>query len=50
MKGEKLLDLYRDYLLNTFGQTTAAGLLELLNREISHDHVHRYLAGEKNFS
>jgi hypothetical protein len=50
MKYEKLLDLYRDNLTSTFRQTTAAGLLELLNREINHDHVQRYLTDEKEIS
>src|SRR5271157_124567 len=50
MKREKLLDLYSDYLISAFGQTTATGLSELLNGEISHDHVQRYLAGERQTS
>lgn len=50
MKCEKLLDLYRDYLFSTFRQTTAVELMELLNGEISHDHVQRYLACEKETS
>ncbi len=50
MKSEKLLDLYSDYLISAFGQTTATGLSELLNGEISHDHVQRYLAGAQQTS
>lgn len=50
MKNEKLLDLYSDYLISAFGQTTATGLSALLNGEISHDSVQRYLAGERQTS
>jgi hypothetical protein len=44
MKNGKLLDLYSDYLISAFGQTTATGLASLLNGEISHDQVQRSLA------
>ena len=50
MKNGKLLDLYSDYLISAFGQTTATGLSALLNGEISHDNVQRYLAGERQRS
>lgn len=50
MANEKLLDLYSDYLISAFGQTTATGLSALLNGEISHDSVQRYLAGERQTS
>jgi hypothetical protein len=50
MKDRKLLDLYSDYLISSFGQTTATGLAALLNQEISHDAVQRFLAGEKQSS
>ncbi len=43
----KLLDLYSDYLISAFGQTTATGLSALLNGEISHDQVTRFLAKEE---
>jgi SRSO17 transposase len=39
----RLLDLYTDYLLVSFGATTATGLARLLP-EISHDQVTRFLA------
>ena len=42
-----ILDLYSDYLLSSFGQTTATGLARLLEGEISHDQVTRTLASEK---
>jgi len=48
MASEKLLDLYSDYLISAFGQTTATGLSALLNGEISHDSVQRFLAGERH--
>ena len=39
--------MYADYLLASFGATTATGLSELLEGEVSHDQVTRYLAGTK---
>jgi DDE superfamily endonuclease len=50
MARENLLDLYSDYLISAFGQTTATGLSALLNGEISHDSVQRFLAGERQTS
>jgi hypothetical protein len=50
MAKEELLDLYSDYLISAFGQTTATGLSALLNGEISHDSVQRFLAGERKTS
>lgn len=50
MKNEKLLDLYSDYLISSFGQTTATGLSALLNHEISHDAVQRFLSVEQQTS
>jgi hypothetical protein len=50
MKNSKLLDLYSDYLISAFGQTTATGLSSLLNGEISHDQVQRSLASEQQTS
>lgn len=37
------LDLYTDYLLCSFGQTTATGLSRLLDDSLSHDDVTRFL-------
>lgn len=45
MKQQPIADLYSDYLLASFGATTATGLSQLLEGEISHDQVTRYLAG-----
>jgi hypothetical protein len=42
-----ILDLYADYLISSFGQTTATGLSRLVNGEISHDQVSRMLASPK---
>jgi hypothetical protein len=45
MKAHPIADLYADYLLASFGATTATGRSELLEGEVSHDQVTRYLAG-----
>ncbi len=50
MKNSKLLDLYSDYLISAFGQTTATGLSSLLNGEVSHDQVQRFLTSEAQTS
>jgi hypothetical protein len=47
MKPQQIADLYSDYLLASFGATTAPGLSQLLEGEVSHDQVTRYLAGKK---
>jgi hypothetical protein len=47
MKAQPIADLYSDYLLASFGATTATGLSDLLEGEISHDQVTRDLAGTK---
>ncbi len=47
MKQQPIANLYSDYLLASFGPTTATGLSELLEGEVSHDQVTRYLAGTK---
>lgn len=41
---KKELDLYTDYLLSTCGQATATGLSAMLDGEISHDKVTRFLS------
>jgi hypothetical protein len=40
---KSLLDLYTDYLISSFGQTTATGLSRLLEGEVSHDQITRFL-------
>ena len=47
MKAQRIADLYSDYLLASFGATTATGLSELLEGAVSHDQVTRYLASTK---
>ena len=41
---KKLLDLYTDYLLSTFGYATATGLAKILDGDLSHDKVTRFLS------
>jgi hypothetical protein len=43
---DKLLDLYTDYLISSFGPVTATGLARLLDGQVSHDQITRFLAGE----
>ena len=50
MTDDELLDLYSDYLLSAFGQTTATGLSALLEGQVSHDQVQRFLASSKRTS
>ena len=47
---KELLDLYSNYLISSFGSTTATGLSTLLDGAISHDQITRFLAGEKRTS
>ena len=42
-----LFDLYTDYLIASFGQTTATGLARMMDQSISHDQVSRLLASRK---
>ena len=39
-----MLDLYSDYLISSFGATTATGLARLLEGDINHDEVTQWLA------
>jgi len=47
---KEILDLYTDYLISSFGQTTATGLSKLMNGDISHDQVSRMLSSPKKTS
>jgi hypothetical protein len=47
---KELLDLYTDYLLSSFGPTTATGLSKLMDGAISHDQVSRMLASRRKTS
>lgn len=40
------LDLYTDYLLSTFGAATATGLSGLVEGEVSHDRITRFLSSQ----
>ena len=42
---KQLLDIYSDYHICSFGQTTATGLSSLLEGAISHDKITRFLSG-----
>lgn len=44
---KEILDLYTDYLISSFGPTTATGLSKLMNGDVSHDQVSRMLASPK---
>src|SRR2546428_222089 len=49
MKNNELLDIYSEYLISAFGQTTGTGLAGLLGGGISHDQIQRWL-GKQPFS
>jgi hypothetical protein len=44
---KQLLDLYTDYLLASFGATTATGLARLTDDTVSHDQITRFLAKQQ---
>ena len=44
MTNRELLDLYTDYLISSFGQTTGTGLSALLGGSVSHDRIQRFLS------
>ncbi len=46
MNKQEVLDIYSDYLLSSFGPTTATGLSRLLGGALSHDEITRLLTGE----
>ena len=41
------MDLYTDYLLSTFGATTATGLSAMVDGDVSHDQVTRFLSAQE---
>jgi len=41
---KNMLDIYSDYLISSFGATTATGLARLLEGDINHDEVTQWLA------
>lgn len=50
MKHDELLDLYSDYLVSSFDATTATGLSNLLEGDVSHDQITRFLASREQTS
>lgn len=44
MKNPELIDLYSDYLLTSFGLSSAVGMSKMLDGEYSHDQISRFLA------
>ncbi len=50
MTDNELLDIYSDYLISAFGLTTATGLSTVLDGQISHDRIQRFLAGKPRTS
>ena len=38
----KLLELYSDYIISSFGQITATGLSRVLSGNVSHDKITRF--------
>lgn len=44
---KEYLELYTDYLLSTFGYATATGLSALVDGQVSHDQITRFLSGEE---
>lgn len=43
---KEMIELYSDYLIASFGQTTATGLAKLLQGSIYHDSITRFLGSE----
>jgi hypothetical protein len=41
------LELYTDYLISCFGPATATGLSSMVDGEVSHDHVTRFLSNNE---
>ncbi len=47
---KEYLELYTDYLLSTFGYATATGLSRMVEGQVSHDQVTRFLSSEEHTS
>jgi hypothetical protein len=43
---DEIAEIYSDYLIASFGLTTATGLSKLLDGEISHDKITRFLSSQ----
>lgn len=50
MTDNELLDIYSDYLISAFGPTTATGLAAMLDGQVSHDRIQRFLASRQRTS
>jgi hypothetical protein len=44
---KEYLELYTDYLISTFGYATATGLSRMVEGQVSHDQITRFLSGEE---
>ena len=44
------LELYTDYLLSSFGATTATGPSAMVQGDVSHDRITRFLSGQDHTS
>jgi len=47
---KEYLELYTDYLISTFGYATATGLSRMVEGQVSHDQITRFLSGEEQTS
>lgn len=47
---DNLLDLYTDYIISSFSQTTSTGLSRLVENAVSHDAITRFLASKVHTS
>ncbi len=43
---DEIAEIYSDYLIASFGLTTATGLSDLLDGQISHDKITRFLSSK----
>ena len=46
----EMIELYSDYLLASYGPTSATGLSKLLEGDLSHDQITRFLRQEESLS
>lgn len=47
MTNKEIIDIYSDYLISSFGQTTGTGMAALLEGSLSHDQIQRALSKER---
>ena len=48
MDNKKMIDLYTDYLICNMGLATATGLSNMLENQISHDKITRFINSRKS--